>query len=225
MQDSHQFWHTKWENNEIRFHQSSIHPALQKFGKKFKPGTILVPLSGKTLDMLYFTNTGHKVIGVELSEIACRDFFKENKLTYKEEKRDAFIVFTSHHITLWCGDFFKLPDSEWQKITGVYDRAAIIALPPDVRKKYADEMTKKLPKDAVTLLITYEYPKEFMQGPPFSVPESEVYQLYGSFSIEKLQAEKEQRQTKDHPTLKNFETVESVYWLKAKLCDVLFWSF
>lgn len=213
MQDPNQFWLSKWENNEIRFHQSSIHPALNKFGKRFKPGVILVPLCGKSLDMLYFTNTGHKVIGVELSEIACRDFFKENKLTYKEEKTDDFIVFTSHHITLWCGDFFKLPDAEWKKVTGVYDRAAIIALPPEVRRNYASEMRQMLSPGAEILLITFEYPQEFMQGPPFSVPESEVADLFNSLRIEKLQTEVEQRQTKDHPTLKNFETIESVYWL------------
>lgn len=216
MQDPHQFWLSKWENNEIRFHQSSIHPALQKFGKKFRPGVILVPLCGKSLDMSYLTTIGQKVIGVELSEIACRDFFRENKLTFKEEKVDDFIVFSSHHITLWCGDFFKLPQTEWKKITGVYDRAAIIALPPEVRKRYADEMVRKLPKGAETLLITFEYPQEFMQGPPFSVPESEINDLYKNFQIEKLQTEIEQRQTKDHPTLKNFETIEAVYWLTAR---------
>lgn len=216
MQNSHQFWLDKWEKNEIRFHQSSIHPALQKYGKKFQPGTILVPLCGKSLDMSYLTTIGHKVIGVELSEIACRDFFKENKLTFQEEKTEDFIVFKSHHITLWCGDYFKLPDSEWKKVTGVYDRAALIALPPDVRKQYTKEMVERLPPGTDILLLTFEYPQEFMQGPPFSVLESEVRELFSSFSIDKLQSEKEQRQTKDHPTLKNFETTESVYWITAR---------
>lgn len=215
MQDSHQFWLTKWENNEIRFHQSSIHPALQKFGKKFLPGIILVPLCGKSLDMSYLTTIGHKVIGVELSEIACRDFFKENKLTFQEKKTEDFIVFSSHHITLWCGDYFKLPESEWKKVTGVYDRAALIALPSEMRKKYTEGMTSKLPKGSETLLITFEYPQEFMQGPPFSVSEAEVKDLYKSFSIEKLHSEIEKRQTIDHPTLKNFETIESVYWIRS----------
>lgn len=208
------FWLSKWQKNDIRFHQASVHPSLVKYGDRFKPGTILVPLCGKSLDMLYFTKRGHQVIGVELSEIACRDFFKENQISHTESQTQDFIIFHSVLITIWCGDFFKLPDSEWRKVTGVYDRAALIALPENVRKQYAQEMTNKLPKDSEMLLIAYEYPQDFMQGPPFSVPEHKVASLYDSFKIEKLLSEREMRQSKDHPTLKSIELIETTYWVE-----------
>src|SRR5687767_11388081 len=119
------FWIEKWEKKEIRFHQESYHPQLVKFGKKFSKGNILVPLCGKSLDMIYLTSLGHKVVGVELSEIACREFFGENNIPVRERRTQDFVIFESEVITLFCGDFFLLPAEIWKSITGIYDRAAI----------------------------------------------------------------------------------------------------
>ena len=206
------FWLKKWIDNDIRFHQSSFHISLEKFGHRFSKGTIFVPLCGKSLDMIYLVQKGHKVIGAELSLLACRDFFIENKIPFTEKKEAEFTIFSSSHVTLYGGDFFKLPSSIWDEITGVYDRAALIALPPDVRKKYAAEFSKAKNK-LETLLIALQYDQSVTSGPPFSVPEEEVRELFKEQVIEKLSSLKEEKYLKDHPTLKSVELDEVTYWM------------
>lgn len=206
-------WIKKWEEGDIRFHQSQFHSQLVKFGEKFPQGTILVPLCGKTLDMLYLAKEGHQVIGVELSQLACRSFFQENKISFTEKPINDFILFESEKITLWCGDFFKLPQTVWDKVSGVYDRAALIALPEELRKKYAAEITSRGQKRFEILLISYEYPEGTVQGPPFSVTESEIKNLYQDFSIQMIHSETEEKVLKDHPKFKSVKVIEATYWL------------
>lgn len=202
---SEDFWIQKWKKGEIAFHQSKYHQAVELFGDRFSPGTVLVPLCGKTLDMLYFSSMGHSVIGVELSPIACRDFFIENGLQFSERTVPDFIVFESENITLWCGDFFKLPKDIWKTITGIYDRAALIALPPEIRQQYAAEIAKQCVKGIEILLVSLEFPEGTIQGPPFSVPEVEIKNIYKTFDIQKI-----------HSMNQEFRTTvatEAVYWL------------
>lgn len=191
------FWLKKWQDNEIRFHQAKYHSMLEKFGDKFSPGTILVPLCGKSLDMLFLSSMGHSVIGVELSSIACRDFFVENGLSFTERIESDFIIFESEDITLWCGDFFRLPQEVWSTVTGVYDRAALIALPPQMREAYVAEMNNRSSSRLEILLITIEYPEGSLKGPPFSVPKDEVIRMYERFNSQTLHAQNEKRQEVD----------------------------
>ncbi len=202
-----EFWITKWQKGETRFHQSQYHSFLVKFGDKLTIGTILVPLCGKSLDMLYLVSKGHSVIGVELSPIACEDFFKDSSIDYSKTYTDGFTVYTSSKISLWCGDFFKLPKKVWDQVTGVYDRAALIALPEDIRKLYASEIFKRTTHQLEILLITLEYAKDFMQGPPFSVDVDELNKIYNSYNIQKIYSEKDEK-------FKSIEVTENIYFLK-----------
>ena len=197
-------WLKKWEEGNIRFHQNEYHPQLVKFGEQFSQGTVLVPLCGKTLDMIYLMSKGHSVIGAELSLIACRDFFEENNIEFTEKMVKDFVLFESERVTIWCGDFFSLPKSVWDNVTAVYDRAALVALPKEVREKYAVEI-KSRTKKLQMLLISYEYPQADYQGPPFSVPESEIVALYDNFSIKKLSVATEDIFLKG--------ATEATYWL------------
>jgi thiopurine S-methyltransferase len=210
-----EFWINKWIDNDIRFHQSKYHPQLERFGARFSPGTILVPLCGKTLDMLFLSSLGHSVIGVELSPIACRDFFIENGISYTEKVIPDFTVYESEFVTIWCGDFFKLPEEVWKKVTGVYDRAALVALPTDIRSSYVRDFAKRGNNVSEILLISFEYPQSAMSGPPFSIPENEVKNLYPDFEIEKIHVGRETRTSKEDPN-SNFEFTESVYWFRKK---------
>ena len=130
------YWNEKWEKKEIGFHQDSGHPALPKYFEVLSGTKVLVPLCGKSKDMLWLAAHGFKVVGVELSPIACRDFFEEASLPFSLSQREGFTVFEGTDISLWCGDFFKLPQSAIAGMTTIYDRAALIALPPDTRKQY-----------------------------------------------------------------------------------------
>lgn len=175
------FWRRRWRKNEIAFHQREINTHLQRFWSQLElpPGrTVFVPLCGKSLDMLWLAGQGHPVLGVDISQIALASFFQENELTAHTRQEGAFEVWETQDITLLCGDFFALDRAALATIGGVYDRASLIALPPPMRRRYADHLKTILPPAAPVLLLTLEYSQEQMQGPPFSVETAEAQALY-----------------------------------------------
>lgn len=183
------YWQQRWQANEIGFNQPQPNRLLQRYfdSLNLKPGArILVPLCGKSIDMLWLANQGYEILGIEFSSIACEAFFTENNLPFTLIKEDKFSLFQSDKIILMAGDFFHLSQSMIGKIDVVYDRAALIALPPELRKAYAHHLVELLVPDTAILLITTVYNQSEMAGPPFSVGEVEVRQLYSSYQIKQL---------------------------------------
>jgi thiopurine S-methyltransferase len=185
-----EFWLEKWNEDSIGFHQSKYHPILKNkirlFNERDLEKTILVPLCGKTLDMIFLKEQGFKVIGSEFSEKACLDFYKENNIEFKRSNKDGFIVFESKMINLYCGDYFKLKLDK--KISYLYDRAAIVALDPKDRQKYADKHTELLIPSGKALLLSFEYDQCLCSGPPFSIEESLIQEYFNNgFNIELIE--------------------------------------
>lgn len=184
----HDYWHKRWQDNNTKFNQQNPHPLLTKHFHTLNLAPkrrILVPLCGKSIDMVWLAAQGHHVIGVELSDIACEAFFNENNLPFNKSSIDTFTVYESEQYTLFAGDFFKLTKIVLGKIDAVYDRAATIALPDEMRAQYAQAFTNLLDPQTQMLLITFVYAQSTMQGPPFCVDDKNVQQLYGKhFSIE-----------------------------------------
>jgi len=190
------FWHERWRAGQIGFHQDEINPYLMQFWSRTQADpnqAVLVPLCGKSQDMLWLQAQAHAVIGVELSPLAVKDFFENNQLPAEHDKVMGFDRSQYGSIQILCGDFFDLTKTTQllvNDISLVYDRASLIALPPPMRQKYAQHMTQLLSSGARILLLTLEYPPHQMDGPPFSVDEQEIQQLYAEFfDIEKLGAE------------------------------------
>lgn len=212
-----EFWHDRWLNSQIGFHQSEVNSYLQEhWSEHFQDrGTVFVPLCGKSRDMIWLCDQGHTVIGSELSAIAARDFFDENGLVAHIEKRERYQYWHDDDITLLVGDFFELTAEDLEGVTTVYDRAALVALPPEMRQQYIDHLKAILPPDCKLLLIATTYPQEEMDGPPFSVELDEIKALY------QPQWQVEQLFTHDfpnsHPRLINrgiSRMEESVYLIK-----------
>ncbi|TXH66032.1 MAG: thiopurine S-methyltransferase [Thermomonas sp.] len=182
------FWHQRWADQQIGFHQSTPTPLLLKHWSALgiAPGaTVFVPLAGKSLDMAWLAAQGHRVLGVELSQRAVDDFFAEHGLQPEVEITRYGIHHRAGGIELICGDAFGLDAELLRDCAGVFDRAALIALPPALRARYAGELYAALPAGCRGLLVTLEYPQHERDGPPFSVPESEVHALYdGEWNIE-----------------------------------------
>lgn len=175
------FWHDRWQREMIGFHQPETNRYLQKYVNELTlaPGnTVFVPLCGKSLDMWWLHEQGFKVIGVELSEIAARSFFTEAGKKGCQTKHGDFVSWKYADIEILCGDFFDLNADVLGKVDAVFDRAALIALPVEMRAKYIDQMGSLLLPGTRGLLITLEYPQEEMTGPPFTVSEQEVNELY-----------------------------------------------
>jgi thiopurine S-methyltransferase len=175
-----QFWHERWAINQIGFNQSEVNPYLAKLWPELsvKSGErVFVPLCGKTIDMRWLAHQGLHVVGAELSEKAVEAYFSENNLTPHIETRGDFKVYSDQHHEIWCGDFFALTPKDVGNCTAFYDRAALIALPPEMRWRYVEQLNRLLAQDSRGLLISLDYEQSQIPGPPFSVDEDEVQQL------------------------------------------------
>ena len=176
-----EFWRQRWQQNQIGFHQGEVNPYLRQYWRELAvsaPARILVPLCGKSLDLPWLVQQGYQVEGVELSELAVRAFFEEQGLTPRHRRQGELQVWESDNLRVWCGDFFRLDAAQLGPIDAVYDRAALIALPAPMRQAYARHM-HSLVGEVPHLLITLEYPQTRMDGPPFSVEQTEVESLFG----------------------------------------------
>jgi len=185
-----EFWIQRWERNEIGFHQEEINAHLQEFWPRLElaPNAgVFVPLCGKTRDLLWLRSRGHPVTGVEISRKAVDAFFSENDLQSGHEVAGAFERRAADGLEILVGDFFDLTSNLLPQFAGVYDRASLIALPRKLRHRYVQHLVQLLPSRATILLVTLTYPTEEMEGPPFSVTEEEVRELFQErFRIEPL---------------------------------------
>lgn len=175
------FWHERWARAEIGFHQQDINLQLQRFWRRLNlpPGRrVFVPLCGKSRDMLWLAGEGYPVTGVEISPVAVAAFFAENGLRPQRWREGPFEIWEQDELRVLAGDFFDLEAHHLAAVAGVYDRAALIALPPAMRERYARKLAAILPPDIQTLLVTLEYDQAVMAGPPFAVSEAEVRALY-----------------------------------------------
>ena len=155
-----QFWQARWAENQIGFHQRETNPYLERYWSQLQLPAgcqVLVPLCGKTLDMLWLAAQGHRVLGVELAERAVEDFF-------------------------------ALTSADVADCRALYDRAAIIALPPAMRDDYVAHLERILPRPCDGLMVTLDYEQAHLDGPPFSVPVAEVRRrLEAGWDVELLE--------------------------------------
>lgn len=172
------FWHQRWEENRIGFHQAEFNPWLQTTwpsGRRDEP--VLVPLCGKSRDMLWLSGQGHPVEGVELSALAVSQFFSENGLSETLTEVGPYRCHRHGSLSLYQGDFFAALELG-RRYRLAYDRAALIALPPTMREQYAGLMSRLIEPGGEVLLVALEYQPEQQKQPPFSVGEAEVRRLF-----------------------------------------------
>ena len=189
-----EFWHGAWREKRIGFHQAEVNAQLREYWPRLQVASgsrVLVPLCGKTRDMLWLRER-HHVVGAELSPVAVEEFFAENALAHAITNRGGLAVYEGERLELWQGDFFTFPDEELARVSAVFDRAALVALPPDMRARYAQKLINTLPGGSAMLLITIEYDESLYTGPPFCITPAEVERLYGdAFSIDVLGSNEE----------------------------------
>ena len=177
------FWQQRWEAGQIGFHEGRANALLTRFIDRLPPGgRVLVPLCGKSEDLAFLAARGHQVIGVELVETAAAAFFAEHDTTPTITTLDGLRVYRHGAITIVVGDLFATTAAHLAAIDAIYDRAAMIALPPDLRRRYVTHL-RALAPSAPRLLIGFEYPQAAMDGPPFAVLEPEVRALHPDATI------------------------------------------
>lgn len=183
------FWHDKWQANQIGFHRETPNPLLVDHfsALNLPPGSrIFVPLCGKTRDIAWLLSQGHRIAGAELSETAIRQLFDELSMTPEVSEVGSLKRYTADKIDIFVGDIFNLTTKALGKIDAVFDRAALVALPLEMRNRYSGHLAK-ITMTAPQLLITFDYDQNAMTGPPFSVTGTEVQLHYAhTYTIEKL---------------------------------------
>ncbi len=186
------FWLRRWQNNQIGFHAATANAYLQQYWPELevpRGAQVLVPLCGKSLDLMWLAGQGLRVLGVELVEQAVEDFFREQNLQPDIRQHGVFRIYQAGNVELWCGDIFALAADDLQGCTALYDRAALIALPPAMREGYAQQLTQLLPSGCRGLLVNLDYEQSQMDGPPFSVPDAEVQRLLTEWDPQLLHLE------------------------------------
>jgi thiopurine S-methyltransferase len=176
-------WHERWQNGRIGFHQGEVARSLTQFWPTLdlpRGSTVFVPLCGKSLDLLWLRDQGHVVVGVELSQIAVESFFMENGILARRETRQGFDEYLAPGLRVLCGSLFDLTPKTLEPCSAIYDRASLIAMPPELQERYVEKLTELSPVGTQTLLITVEYPQHEMSGPPFSVDFLSVGRLYSA---------------------------------------------
>jgi thiopurine S-methyltransferase len=188
------YWISRWTKGNTGFHMENGYPGLEKHLSTIHlpaDSVALVPLCGKSHDMILLSKKFEKVIGVEISEQAITQFFEENNLNAEQFHYAGFTIFRSGNIEIWCGDFFKLPGKKLPGISMIYDKAALTALPKSMRLKYSDKLTNLSGNDTKLLLHIFEYPQEEMNGPPFSISPGEARNLFKEkFTVKPLEKNK-----------------------------------
>jgi thiopurine S-methyltransferase len=185
-----QFWRERWQQGAIAFHQPQVNADLQAHWPRLKcpkSASVFVPLCGKSVDMVWLRAQGHQVIGVELSELAVAAFFAEQQLQPVRVRAGPLERWSAAGYQLYVGDFFELGAAQLAGVHCVYDRAALIALPPPLRTRYAQHLSALLGAADKILLLTMNYPQQQMPGPPFAVSEAEVRRLFvPDFSVTRI---------------------------------------
>ncbi|WP_028024108.1 thiopurine S-methyltransferase [Enterovibrio calviensis] len=182
-----EFWHSRWAENRIGFHLTDTNPALVKHWNALKPQrneAVFVPMCGKSVDLSWLACKHNEVVGVELSEIAVRAFFSEHLYTPLVTAISPIMkLYQFDEVSIYSGDYFSAPLAQYPLI---YDRAALIAMPDDLRQQYVERLLSLLKPGGRILLVTLDYPQAQMDGPPFSVTADDVHSLFEGYKITRL---------------------------------------
>ncbi|MBO9464357.1 thiopurine S-methyltransferase [Tropicibacter sp. R15_0] len=178
MQES--FWQARWSEGRIGFHEPAANPLLTRFLPQLTltpADHVFVPLCGKSFDLDWLLSQGLRVTGIEFNQAAVEEVFDRLSLPPQITETGALTRYQAGDLTLYCGDVFALTANDLGPVTAIYDRAALVALPPETRPLYAAHLIK-ITQSAPQLLIGFDYDQTLTDGPPFSTPQDEISQHY-----------------------------------------------
>ena len=174
------FWHRKWANDDIGFHEGAVNPLLVKHWPALSLGEgarVFLPLCGKTLDIHWLLGNGYRVVGAELSRLAVEQLFAELGVEPTVSRCGPVERYGAPGLDVFVGDIFEVSAQLLGQVDAIYDRAALVALPEDMRRRYTAHLTA-ITTGAPQLLVCFEYDQSLMAGPPFSTAGEEVIRHY-----------------------------------------------
>ena len=174
------YWHRKWQADDIGFHQVDGNPLLHAhFSELALPAgsRIFVPLCGKTRDIAWLLSQGYRIAAAELSELAVRQLFADLRQEPAITGTQGLTHYSAPDLDIFVGDIFQLTREMLSDVDAVVDRAALVALPSEMRVRYARHVAD-ITGRARQLLVTFEYDQSQMPGPPFSISDEELSRHY-----------------------------------------------
>ncbi len=217
--DNH-LWLQSWRDKRTEFHQALVYPLLIRFWPTLHlphGSRIFVPLCGKSMDMIWLAEQGHHVIGVELSPIAVEAFFNENGLHPIKQRIGNFTQWQDGRITILCGDYFSIAKEALGDIDTVYDRAALTALPEDLRSRYVDQLLLITPDKTEIFLLTTEDAEEHETLIHSLGVSEEITTLYSTgFTINLAHVESIYEKLPEHPHQPPIRVEYKVYKLTSR---------
>lgn len=213
------FWHKRWQSGQIGFHRASVNQTLIAHAERFLSGgphRVLVPLCGKSRDLHWIASRGHTVVGVELSPLAAQQLFEDASLQPTVTKEGAIQRWQHGNLTVLVGDLLALDDAQLGRFDRIWDRAALVALPPKMRTAYGARLRAAMADDCAMLLSLFRHDLP-RSGPPHAVTDQEVTDLYGAVAtLERLSArdilDEEPRWRDSGAT----EFVVTTWWIQRK---------
>lgn len=206
-----EFWHERWQNQQIGFHQEAGGAELKTHFSRLGlqvGGRVFVPLCGKSRDVSWLLAQGCQVVAAELSQIAVDALFEGLKLTPTIEQLGDMRRYSADALTVYVGDIFNLTASDMGRVDAIYDRAALVALPAGMRMRYSKHLIR-LTNCAPQLIVSLSYAQGAVTAPPFSVDAQDVAAHYAQYYDIKL--------LETHPTeLRGEQAVQAVWLLQPQ---------
>ena len=196
------FWHDRWETGRTNFHEGQPNAFLVDYIQTLnlpKGARIFLPLCGKTRDIAWLLSQGFHVVGAELSAIAIDQLFADLDVTPDITQHGTLQHRSAPYLDIYVGDIFDLTPTALGQVDATFDRAALVALPADMRDRYAQHIVT-LTQSAPQLLVTFQYDEALIQGPPFAIPADQVKALYGdAYTLTRLARQDTDGGLKGHP--------------------------
>jgi thiopurine S-methyltransferase len=193
-------WSRRWKDGATGWHQNHVEPKLLEHFKAVEDHLgcgdgerkirTLVPLCGKSHDLLWLGRNGNSAVGVEFSEQAVKEFFADHKLQFTSEQVGPLMRYkcssSELNVEIYQGDFFACSSDVVGAFDAVWDRASIVAINKPDRKKYADLVLSLLKPDGAILMYTFEYNQKERDRQPYSIPEALVRELFDGCKVKNI---------------------------------------
>lgn len=225
--ESKEIWEQDWTTDKPEFHTDEVNAMLIKQHEELTRGRknlrILVPLCGKSVDMIWLADQGHTVVGVELIRKAIEIFLRDNKLTYHEksvslspEIQGTVFKANEKDITLFeCSIFDFSAEVAGGRFDCIWDRGSMTAIgmmKEGRLRQYTDIMLGCLKPDGRYFIEFFvpESPESMSQSFKF-ISEKILTDLFGErCTIRFLGQEKMPGEETDKPECSGEEAVKMV---------------
>ena len=187
-----QFWDTLYQGKKDDWTCDKKDKELFKFHDVLVNGktglSVLIPMCGRSQIVLWFAERGHRVVGIEWSELAIKQFFVENGLAYSEKScriggiEMTVYMCTAHDksITIYCGDLFAFKEDNLGGFDCTFDHGSIGSFDfTDIKRTMYAELMSSFTKPGGRIILSF-FDYEHSEHPmiPFAVTEKEVTTLY-----------------------------------------------